>query len=63
MTGDVRNEAGLGLVVKDLLPQGTRRVEVFRLDLGEEGDCLADELTVDLVEVDRAFAEADGLDG
>ena len=60
---DVVDEALLGAFVEDLLPQGAGGLEVFGTDLGEEGDGLADEVAVRLVEVDGALAEGDWLDG
>lgn len=38
---DVLDKALLGTIVEDLLPQGTRSVEVLLANLGQEGDGLA----------------------
>ena len=60
---DVGDEALPGCGVEDVLPELAGRVEVFGPDLGQECHGVADELAVQLVEVDGALAEADGGDG
>ena len=45
--GDVLDESLLGALIKDLLPQLSRLVEVLLGDGGEEGDSFALEVTVD----------------
>jgi hypothetical protein len=63
VAADVADEALAGALIPDLLPQSARGVEVFGADLAQEADGLADEVAVDLAEVDGALAEGDGLDG
>ena len=63
MTRHVLDQAFFGTVIKHLLPQGARSVEVLGHDGGEEGHSLADELAVHLVEVNRPILELDRFDG
>lgn len=63
VAGDVADEALASALIPDVLPQGAWGVEVLGADLAEEADGLTDEAAVDLVEVDGALAEGDGLDG
>ena len=63
MARDVRDETGFGLLIEDLLPESAWGIEVFRMDLGEEGDSLVDELAVNLVQINDALTETDWLDG
>ena len=58
---DVADEALASTLVPDLLPQGAGSVEVFGTDFAKEADSLADEVAVNLAEVDGALAEGDGL--
>jgi hypothetical protein len=58
---DVLDETLLGALIKDLLPQLSRLIEIFLGDGGEEGDSFALEITVDGTEVDRTLLELDGI--
>lgn len=62
VTRNIADEAFTGWFIPDFLPEGARSVEVFRTDLGEEGDGIAGEVAVSLVKVNGSFAELDGLD-
>ena len=61
-TYDIVDETFPGTIIKDLLPKGSRSVEVLRSDLGQEGNGLASELAMSLVEIDSALTELDGID-
>lgn len=63
VTRHVLDQAFLGTVIKHLLPQGARSVEVLGHDGGEEGHSFTDELAVDFVEVNNPVLELDGFDG
>jgi hypothetical protein len=60
---DVADEALTSGLVKHLLPQRARRVEVLRADFRQECNSLASELAVDLVEVEGALAERNRVNG
>lgn len=62
VAGDGRDEAVARALVPDALPQRARRDEVLGANLRQEGDGVADEVAVRLVDVDGARAELDGLD-
>jgi hypothetical protein len=60
---DVVDEALLGTIVKDLLPQDTRSVEVLGTNLRKECDGISGKVAVNLVNIKSALAERHGLDG
>ena len=62
MTRHGLDEALLGAIIKDLLPQRTWVAEVLLADLGEERDGGANEVAVGLVKVDAPVAELNRLD-
>ena len=61
-TYDIVDEAFPGTIIKDLLPKGSRSVEVLGSNLGQECDGLASELAMSLVKIDSALTELDGVD-
>lgn len=61
VTRDVLNEALLGTVIENLLPQLTRCVEVLRPDLRQEGDGITLEIVVNLIQFNRPLLKLDGL--
>ena len=62
MTRDVVHQTFFGTIIIHFLPQSARSVEVLGHDGGEEGHSLADELAVDLVEVNGPVLELDRFD-
>lgn len=62
MARDILDPSLLGLGIEDPLPQGARGIEVLLADLGEEGDGVSSEVSMELVQADSAFAEMDRLD-
>lgn len=63
VAGHVAHETLLGVFVEDLLVKDAWGVKVFGADFAKEGDGVAGELAMDLVEVDGALTELNGFDG
>lgn len=61
--GDVVDEAPLGFLVENLLPQRAWGVEVLGPNFREKGDGRVGELTVLFIQIDGALSKTDRLDG
>lgn len=62
VTRHITDETLLGSIIKDLLPYSAREPEILRSDLRQEGNSLASEVTMGLVEVNRAVPERNWID-